>query len=321
MAFKKAKPQQAFLKMGIYGPPGSGKTFTALLFAEGLAKINGKRIAYIDTEHGTDFYAQDVIGRKYHTKAFDFDAIYTRSITEIAAEVKGLSSAEHDIVIIDSITHLWEAARAAYAGKFTRAGTIPIQAWGQIKKPYKDLLNYLLNAPLHVFILGRQGIDFETDEETGEMKKVGYKMKAEGETPYEPHILLRMNPLKDQVASLFVEKDRTGVLAGKVIVLPDFDNTIAPLLSLLGKDQAQIQGEDETASRDAESLTESDIVKQDASEKIFKSILGQYMQCTTKQQLYDTDKKVATPANKRLMTTSDVSKLKEEFKKAETILP
>jgi pantothenate kinase-related protein Tda10 len=56
--FRKAKAEQAALKIGIYGPPGSGKTFTSLLIAEGLGKISGKRVAYVDTERGTDFYAQ-----------------------------------------------------------------------------------------------------------------------------------------------------------------------------------------------------------------------------------------------------------------------
>ena len=36
--FRKAKAEQAALKIGLYGPPGSGKTFTSLLIAEGLAK-------------------------------------------------------------------------------------------------------------------------------------------------------------------------------------------------------------------------------------------------------------------------------------------
>ena len=50
--FRKASPEQAALKFAIYGPPGSGKTFTTLLVAEGLANIIGKRVAMVDTERG-----------------------------------------------------------------------------------------------------------------------------------------------------------------------------------------------------------------------------------------------------------------------------
>ena len=51
--FQKAKPMQAFYKGAVYGPPGSGKTYTTLMQATGLAEACGKRIAYVDTERGT----------------------------------------------------------------------------------------------------------------------------------------------------------------------------------------------------------------------------------------------------------------------------
>ena len=59
-AFHKPQPLKAALKLALYGVAGSGKTFSSLLLAEGLARHTGKRIAYIDTEHGTAFYGQAV---------------------------------------------------------------------------------------------------------------------------------------------------------------------------------------------------------------------------------------------------------------------
>src|SRR5688572_4605716 len=105
--FQRAKAEQAAIKMGIYGPPGAGKTFTSLLIAEGLAKASGKRIAYVDTEHGTDFYCKAVPTRAVHPEAFDFDALYTRSLTEVMAAVRGLKADEYGVIVLDSITHLW----------------------------------------------------------------------------------------------------------------------------------------------------------------------------------------------------------------------
>src|SRR5437660_9575109 len=112
--FRKAKAEQAALKMGVYGPPGSGKTFTSLLIAEGLAKITGKRIALVDTEHGSDFYCQKVLTRQVHPEAFDFDALYTRSIMKTVSAVKTLDTEQYGVVIIDSVTHLWQACIEAY---------------------------------------------------------------------------------------------------------------------------------------------------------------------------------------------------------------
>lgn len=191
-AFQKPQAQKAALKMALYGPAGSGKTFTSLLLAEGLALHTNKRIAYIDTENGTAFYAQDVPQRSVHPHAFDFDVLYTKSITEVLAALRGLDERTHGIVVIDSISHLWDACKNAFTGRLTRAGTIPLNAWTAIKKPYKELLHLLLASPVHVLICGRQGNDFAEEDASGELKNNGYKMRAEGETAYEPDVLIRL---------------------------------------------------------------------------------------------------------------------------------
>lgn len=263
MMFKKAQPEQAALKLGVYGPTGSGKTFTGLLIAEGLANRYGGRIAFIDTERGTDFYAQNVPDRHSHPHAFDFDCIYTRAVTEIVKELRGLKYPEHCVICIDSVTHLWEACIAAYRGPKTRAGTIPMHAWSGIKRPYKDLMHFLLNCRQHVIFMGRQTSEWGEDAE-GETVQTGVKMRAEGETPYEPHILIRMEPVKPRTAdgkkvlknevaipTAFVEKDRTGILAGKLIEWPDYQKVAVPLLSLLGAVQAKVQSDDEAGAIDA----------------------------------------------------------------------
>lgn len=261
--FRKAKAEQAALKIGMYGPPGSGKTFTSLLLAEGLAALTGKRIAYVDTEHGTDFYCQAVKSRRVHPEAFDFDALYTRSITEVEVAVRALNG-EYGVIVIDSITHVWQAAIDAYGGKRTKADTIPMYAWGKIKKPYKSIMSALLSSNAHVIICGRQGTEYATDEESDELKAIGLKMKAEGETPYEPHILIRMEAIRpkktNEIADIvaYIEKDRTGVLSGRSFVNPNFETLCRPLLSLLGSEQAQIPTGDETAAQDAETISQQD---------------------------------------------------------------
>jgi hypothetical protein len=83
--FQKLQPLKATLKIGLYGPAGSGKTFTSLLIAEGLARHTGKRVAFCDTEQGTAFYGQEIAQRVVHPQAFDFDVLHTKSITEVPA--------------------------------------------------------------------------------------------------------------------------------------------------------------------------------------------------------------------------------------------
>lgn len=310
--FRKAKAEQAAVKMAIYGPSGSGKTFTSLLIAEGLAKLTKKRIAFIDTEHGTDFYAKAIPDRRVHPEEFDFDAIYTRSLVETLDEVRGLSMDTHSVIVLDSITHMWEAARAAYAGKLNKADQIPISAWSKIKKPYKDLVAYLMSSPAHIIICGRQGINMS--EEDGEMVVRGVKMKAEGETQYEPHITIRMEDpkvAKSEPLAIF-EKDRTGILQAKAIPGPNFENTIAKIVPYLGLVQAKIESEDETAAKDAEGLASADAARESESANLLKEWRARLDIASTKgAKALSDESKAITPAIKKQMLPSHVGELRE----------
>ncbi len=323
--FRKAKAEQAALKMGFYGPPGSGKTFTSLLVAEGLAKLTGKRVAYIDTERGTDFYCQAVSSRAVHPEAFDFDALYTRSIMDVLGGVRGLSADTYGVVVLDSVTHLWEAAMAAYGGKLTKIGTIPMHAWGKIKKPYKDLMASLLSSPMHVIICGRQKTVYEEDEETEELQAVGVTMRAEGETPYEPHILIRMEQIKpkktNEIAQIiaYAEKDRTGVLAGRSFVNPNFDTLCRPLLGLLGETQAQMTTSDEAAAKDAEAIGDQERQRESASSGILREFKAKIDLAKEHKEVIAIGKEI-TKEIKAQMLPVHVAELREHYQHREAQL-
>lgn len=321
--FRKAKAEQAALKMGLYGPAGSGKTFTALLLAEGLAKLDGKRVAYIDTERGTDFYCQAVKDRAVHPEAFDFDAIYTRSIYEVLSEIRTFNAETHSVIVLDSVTHLWEAAIASFNGKLTSIGTIPMHAWGKIKKPYKDLMGLLLASPAHFIICGRQKTLYEEDE-TGELKSAGVTMRSEGETPYEPHILIRMEGIRpkktNEVATIvaYAEKDRTGVLAGRSFINPTFDMLCKPLLPLLGRVQASLPSGDETAAADAEAQSNSERERTELSGRLLRELQARIALAGTEGQpsLKEISKQI-TPQLKAQMLPADVASLREAYQTRE----
>jgi hypothetical protein len=148
--FVKAKSEQAFFKAVLYGKPGSGKTLTSLIWAEKLAERDRKRIAFVDTEHGVDYYCLDIPERTVHPKAFDFDRLVTRSLMEVIEAIENLDTKMYCVLILDSVTHIWEAARAAYNGKLLPNGGLPIPAWQLIKKPYKKLMSLLLDGSFHV---------------------------------------------------------------------------------------------------------------------------------------------------------------------------
>lgn len=265
LKMEKAKPKQGYIKAGNYGESGSGKTLTFLLLAEFLAARDPqkRRVAYVDTELGTDFYAQDIPERAVHPKAFDFDRCVTRSLLDVRDFIKDPETEKkYCVIVLDSMTHLWQSAQEAWTGNKTSIGTYPVQAWGPIKRPYKQMLDAGLNGQFHFLICGRLKIEFEEDAGSGKLMATGTTMKAEGETPYEPNLLVHMyqeRVKKDAVGltpfhiKAYIEKDRTGLLTGRTFTDPKPED-FAPLLKYLIGDQGKIETTDEASEKDATAL-------------------------------------------------------------------
>ena len=97
MSFRKAERKQAKLRLGITGPAGSGKTYSALLIAFGL----GGKIAMIDTENGSgDLYS--------HLGDYDICSLTAPfDVRKYLAVIAEAEKAGYDTLIIDSLSHAW----------------------------------------------------------------------------------------------------------------------------------------------------------------------------------------------------------------------
>jgi hypothetical protein len=315
--FQKPTSLKSALKMALYGPAGSGKTFSSLLLGEGLARQCGRRVAVLDTEQGTSFYSQPVPRRTAHPEAFDFDVLHTRSVTEALAALHALDPQNYGIVVVDSISHLWDACRNAYNGKVTRQGGIPLHAWATIKKPYRELMNLLLSLPVHVILCGRQGVDYGEDEATGELRQLGFRLRAEGETAYEPDVLVRMEAHKatrrqPAVILAHVEKDRTGVLAGSTIEWPTFDNLAKPLLSLLGTTHAAVPSDDDVALRDSEALERREEQRRELSADVASDYAARIAEAGTPEELRQVGRQLTAEVKARL-TANDLERVRRLY--------
>lgn len=223
--FKKVSDlQQAYLKAGIFGFQGSGKTWTGTELAIGLHRHikSTKGIVFIDTETGSDFMIPKLKGA-----GIECYVDKTRAFSDL---LKDLSAAGDvaDIVIIDSITHFWRELVAAYL-KDSRQKFLRIQDWGPLKAEWARYTTLYVNSPLHIVMCGRAANIFEDvaegDEERGQRKnfkavKVGTKMAAETETGYEPSLLVEMVKVYLEDGGKYarrasVIKDRFGVIDSK----------------------------------------------------------------------------------------------------------
>lgn len=319
MGWKKAQPQQGYIKALFYGPQGTGKTVSALLCAEGLVGGTGKRIAMIDTERGSDFYAIKNDHRMFHPAPFDFDAEYTKSLTVATKRIRELKWDECGCLIIDSLTHLWESAQAAFAHKQNGDGKIPFHVWGAIKRPFRDLITYLIDAPVHVILCAREGTTYSTDADTKQTKQTGAKADSEKNTAYEPHIVCRFALETVAGATLpvnccHVEKDRTSVIHGKVIDWPGFDSLFADVLPLLGATQAIVDKEEDAAFTDRLNLEKDQSEKVAASTIKRDQLVTRFSAAKTLEELMTIGKEI-TDAVKRTLLPEHLEALTGAFKR------
>src|SRR3990167_2283916 len=241
MAFKEATNQAAFLKAGIFGFQGAGKTWTAALIAIGLHKYikSQKPVYFLDTETGSDF-----------VKPL-FDKVKIKMMTDktaaFAEMLKDIDVAEQnsDILIIDSITHFWRELMRAWKAKRNRT-FISIRDFGPLKDEWHQYTTKYVNSRLHVIMCGRASnifADVEDEDASTEAKqvmksiKVGTKMSAEGETGFEPSLLIEMERYHILQGGKYVRranvvKERFGILTDKEFDDPTFEDFLPHIKSL-----------------------------------------------------------------------------------------
>lgn len=227
---KEAVNEQAYLKAGIFGGPGSGKTTTASYLAMAISHIlgNKKPVAFFETEAGSDFML-----RKFEAEGIKLFRLKSHSLADLLAVAKEAES-ECSALLVDSITHVWEdvcKAKLAVVNKArARKNLYPLeklefQHWADVKRQWAAWTDFFLNSRLHIVVCGRAGgvWEFEANEETGkkELQKVGTKMKAEGDFGYEPSLLIEMErvakggePGSGWKHCAYVLKDRTDTING-----------------------------------------------------------------------------------------------------------
>ncbi len=213
MLFKKAVNQSAFLKCGLLGFQGSGKTYTACDIAIGMYKLikAKKPVFFLDTETGSDWAIP-----KFKKEGVGLSVSKTRTFKNL---LDAISEAEKEssVLIIDSVSHFWTEVMEAYKKAKNIRGRIAFHHWMPIKEEWKKFSDAYVNSLLHIIVCGRAGwqYDYDEDEEGNkDLIKTGTKMKAEGEFGFEPSLLLEMERIRE---SGTLDGKRVGKIGGKVI--------------------------------------------------------------------------------------------------------
>lgn len=231
--FKVSSNTQAYLKAGLMGFAGDGKTYTATTLAIGMVELMRKRdiqagakpVMFLDSETGAAW-----VKPRFDEADIPLLVAQTRAFTDLLA-AQHEAAQNGSLLLIDSITHFWRDLTESY---MRRKGKhyLEFQDWAFLKAEWGKFTDAFVNSPCHTILCGRAGYEydfFERDDGKRELQKTGIKMKAETETGYEPSILILMEKHRNMETGEVwrtgtVLKDRSARLDGKTFRNPSFDD-------------------------------------------------------------------------------------------------
>lgn len=267
--FTPIENDQPYVKLAAQGFAGAGKTFTLALIAVGLRKRIGstKPIVIFDTERSSKF-----LRAFFASHSIPVLVKKSRSLKDMKESIARCESGVSDILIIDSISHVWENWIEEYKAA-KRINDIQFQHWGQIKPVWKrSFADPFVTSSVHILMTGRAAFTYgkETNEDTGkkELVTTGVKMRVEGETAYEPDLLIEMQRVetmgKDGARQVWREavvlKDRSTLIDGKTLGPNPNYESFAPVIEYLLSDVAPAREERQGDDREL-------VEKQDEKDK------------------------------------------------------
>ena len=172
--FRRAVREHVPLIIGLSGGTGSGKTFSAMRLAKGMA--HGKPFCVIDTENGR---------ASHYADQFVFDVLDLRAPFSPDAYAKAIAAADkagYPAIVVDSASHVWagdggildwqEAELDRMAGTdYQRRETCKMASWIKPKLAHKHMMSTLLQVKAHIILCFRA-------EEKIEMVKVNGKTEV-----------------------------------------------------------------------------------------------------------------------------------------------
>ena len=181
-----AERQGARLLIQLSGVSGSGKTYTALQIAYGLAGGDGNKVVGIDTENRRMSLNADILPGGTRFRTIDFYAPF--SPARYIQAIEAACNAGAEVIVIDSVTHEWEGP----GGCQEIAAMTKFPDWKRAKAEHKRFMTYMLQCPAHIIACtrAREKTDF-TD--TKNPVKLGIQPIQESNFSYEATVSLMMH--------------------------------------------------------------------------------------------------------------------------------
>lgn len=211
VTFRPAKRESVGLLIGLVGPSGGGKTYTAMELATGMS--GDKPFAVIDTEAGR---------AKHYADRFTFDHADLRPPFRpmaYADAIKAADDAGYSVILVDSFSHEHAGEGGLldwHEEEFQRLGgrdAVKMTAWIKPKMAHRQMVSRLLQVRAHLILCFRaeEKVDIvRRPDAEGKMKtEIVPKTTLSGFTGWVP-IAEKTLPY-ELTASFMLMPDRPGV--------------------------------------------------------------------------------------------------------------
>ncbi len=205
--FKKVQREGARLVIGLAGVSGSGKTYTALQLAYGLAKNDADKIFFVDSENRRGSLYADTLPSPFNIG--DLTAPF--SPARYIEAIKAASSAGAEVLIIDSISHAWEGMGGAQ--DIANSSNSRMANWKLAKAEWKKMMDAILQSPCHVIlcIRAREKTDFTNPREP---KQLGLQPIIEQNAPFEMTASFMMHDMGRNQDILKLPSELSSIFSG-----------------------------------------------------------------------------------------------------------
>lgn len=204
LIIRKAARQNQKLRLLLRGYAGSGKTYSALVFATELAKENPDSIIYyVDTENGSsELYATD-----FNYQMIDYlenfgEDFNPRNLINVISQIEGPNS----IIIVDSLSHFWDGKGGVLEMQDKAGGRFA--DWAKVNPLYQEFVNCIIRSKSHVIACSRTKTEYALLEGGKKIEKMGTKTVGREGLDYEFTTVLDMS--KGGFAT--ADKDRSSLV-------------------------------------------------------------------------------------------------------------
>jgi hypothetical protein len=216
--FRPAKRENVPLLIGLAGYTGSGKTFSAMTLAQGLA--GGQRFAVLDTENGRASHYAD----RFEFDTTDLRAPFTPD--RYAEAIAAADEAGYPVIVVDSTSHEWAGDGGCldmHEDELTRMAdddwkkreSLTFTAWVKPKRMHKRMVTSLLQVKAHVILC------FRAEE------KIEIARNAQGKVEVRPKRTLRGGSLDGWIP--ITEKTLPYEMTVSFLLTPDLPGVPKPI--------------------------------------------------------------------------------------------